>query len=145
MAPSTLPAYDPRIIEQFAEKLYRKASAFVAGSVAVGGALGAAFGAVPLTSLGDAWPIPPLFGFATLLVGGLFGAVIGYVIGDTRSFGYRLQAQTALLQLQMERNTAAVANAVQARSQTPPQRTAAPLEPQAAAPPLPPVSATRVA
>ena len=149
MAPSTLPAYDPRIIEQFAEKLYRKASAFVAGSVAVGGALGAAFGAVPLTSLGDAWPIPPLFGFATLLVGGLFGAVIGYVIGDTRSFGYRLQAQTALLQLQMERNTAAVANAVQARSQTPPQRTPAPPEPQAAAPQLPPVSppvsATRVA
>ena len=44
VAPSTLPSYDPRVIEQFAEKLYRKASAFVAGSVVIGGALGAGFG-----------------------------------------------------------------------------------------------------
>jgi hypothetical protein len=152
VAPSSLPAYDPRIIEQFAENLYRKASTFVAGSIVVGVALGAAFGAVPLTSLGDAWPIPPLFGFATLLLGGLLGGVIGYVIGDTRSFGYRLQAQSALCQLQMERNTAAVAKAVTARVQASaaqrPATTASGPEPQAA-PPLPPVSppvsATRVA
>src|SRR5467141_3577340 len=64
---SSLPEYDPRVIEQFAEKLYRKASAFVVGSVAIGAALGAAFGAVPLTSLGASWPVPSIFGFATLL------------------------------------------------------------------------------
>ena len=73
VATTPLPSYDPRVIEQFADKLYRKASAFVAGSVVVGAALGAAFGAVPLTSLGDSWPVPSVFGFATLLVGGIFG------------------------------------------------------------------------
>jgi hypothetical protein len=111
---SPLPAYDPRVIEQFAEKLYRKASAFVAGSVVIGASLGAAFGAVPLTSLGAAWPVPSYLGFATLLLGGLFGSAIGYVIGDTRSFGYRLQAQSALCQLQAERNTAILVQAVSA-------------------------------
>jgi hypothetical protein len=109
---ASLPEYDPRVIEQFAENLYRKASAFVAGSVAIGAALGAAFGAVPLTSLGAEWPVPSVFGFATLLIGGIFGGAIGYVIGDTRSFGYRLQAQSALCQLQTERNTALLAKAI---------------------------------
>jgi hypothetical protein len=107
-----MPTYDPRVIEQFAENLYRKASSFVLGSIVVGAALGATFGAIPLTSLGDSWPIPSVFGFATLLAGGILGAVIGYVIGDTRSFGYRLQAQSALCQLQTERNLAVLARAV---------------------------------
>jgi hypothetical protein len=116
--------YDPKVIEQFAEKLYRKASSFVAGSVAIGACLGAAFGAVPLTSLGEAWPIPSYLGLATLMLGGLFGALIGYVIGDTRSFGYRLQAQSALCQLQSERNTATVARAISVRAAAPaPPRT----------------------
>lgn len=136
----SLPSYEPRIIEQFAEKLYRKASAFVAGSVVVGAALGAAFGAVPLTSLGASWPIPSVFGFATLLAGGIFGAAIGYVIGDTRSFGYRLQAQSALCQLQMERNTAILAQAVTAARTTAPaarpQQPAQPPQPAQAPPPV---------
>jgi hypothetical protein len=115
----SLPAYDPRVIEQFAERLYRKASSFVVGSVVIGASLGSAFGAVPLTSLGAAWPIPSYLGFATLLLGGMLGGTIGYVIGDTRSFGYRLQAQSALCQLQSERNTAILAEAVVARVATP--------------------------
>lgn len=161
----SLPAYDPKVIEQFAEKLYRKASAFVAGSVVIGASLGAAFGAVPLTSLGAAWPIPSYLGFATLLLGGMLGGTIGYVIGDTRSFKYRLQAQSALCQLQAERNTAVLAKALVARASMPapaPHR-AEPVQqaPSAASeaqptateehsstpqPPLsPPVSASRVA
>ena len=152
--PSSLPAYDPQIIEQFAEKLYRKASAFVAGSVVIGASLGAAFGAVPLTSLGAAWPIPSYLGFATLLLGGLLGGLIGYVIGDTRSFGYRLQAQSALCQLQSERNTAALARAVSTRTPAPASRqgqtevqpSAAEDQPTVPLPPLsPPVSTSHVA
>ena len=156
--PSSLPAYDPKIIEQYADKLYRKAFSFVAGSIVIGASLGAAFGAVPLTSVGSSWPIPSYLGFATLLLGGLLGALIGYVIGDTRSFGYRLQAQSALCQLQSERNTALVARAVSARASAPaarraepsPQALAAPTgaaqanaaapEEQPAAPPQPPLS-----
>jgi hypothetical protein len=41
---AAMPDYDPRIIEQFAQRRYGKAAAFVAGSVAVGAVLGAAFG-----------------------------------------------------------------------------------------------------
>jgi hypothetical protein len=134
------PSYDPRVIEQFAEKLYRKASAFVAGSIVIGVALGAAFGAVPLTSLGAAWPIPSMFGFATLLLGGLLGGVVGYVIGDTRSFGYRLQAQAALCQLQTERNTAVIAAAA-AAARTPKTAPSPPTEEPASPPVTPPVSA----
>jgi hypothetical protein len=102
-----LPDFDPTIIERFAERLYEKAHAFVVGSVVAGAALGVAFGAVPLTSLGESWPIPSSFGFATMLVGAVAGAILGYRIGDARSFAYMLQAQTALCQLQIERNTAA--------------------------------------
>jgi hypothetical protein len=130
--------YDPKVIEQFAEKLYRKASSFVAGSVVIGASLGAAFGAVPLTSLGEAWPIPSYLGLATLLLGGLLGAVIGYVIGDTRSFGYRLQAQSALCQLQSERNTAILAQAVSARASAPAPRQAQPVPQAPSAPPASP-------
>ena len=131
----TPPAYDPKVIEQFAEQLYRKASSFVAGSVVIGASLGAAFGAVPLTSLGSAWPIPSYLGFATLMLGGLLGALIGYVIGDTRSFGYRLQAQSALCQLQSERNTAVVARAISARASAPAPRRAQPASQTPSAPP----------
>ena len=134
-ASPTPPAYDPKVIEQFAEKLYRKASSFVAGSVVIGASLGAAFGAVPLTSLGEAWPIPSYLGFATLLLGGLLGAVIGYVIGDTRSFGYRLQAQSALCQLQSERNTAIVARAISIRAAAPATPRAQPVPQTSSAPP----------
>jgi len=146
VAPTSQPAYDPRVIEQYAENLYRKASSFVGGSVVIGAALGAAFGAVPLTSLGDSWPVPSIFGFATLLVGGIFGAVIGYVIGDTRSFGYRLQAQSALCQLQLERNMAVLARAVAIRAGQPAAPPAAPpvqaeAQPAQEPPVTPPVSA----
>jgi hypothetical protein len=141
-----MPSYDPRVIEQFAENLYRKASSFVVGSVVVGAALGAAFGAVPLTSLGDSWPVPSIFGFATLLIGGIFGGVIGYVIGDTRSFGYRLQAQSALCQLQAERNMAILARAVATRAAQPSAQPAAPtVETEAQQPSVTPPVSARVA
>lgn len=113
MSQQSAPTFEPRIIEQFAESLYRKATAFLMGSVVAGVVLGMAFGAVPLTSLGSAWPVPSFLGFATMLLGGVFGGVIGYSIGDARSFGYRLQAQTTLLQLEMERNSAETAYLLQ--------------------------------
>src|SRR5262245_42295022 len=99
--------YDPRVIEQFAESRYRTAVSAQRGSIAVGAVLGAVFGGIPLTSLGENWPIPHAFGFATLLVGAIIGGLIGYVIGDARSFGYKLQAQAALCQVEIQRNTQA--------------------------------------
>jgi hypothetical protein len=140
-----VPNYDPSIIEIFAERLYAKAAAFVMGSVVVGGALGAALGAVPLTSLGASWPVPSSFGFATMLVGGLAGAVVGYFIGETRSFSYKLQAQSALCQLQIERNAAAVAERAAVPTPAPapppaPVQQAAPAPAGAPRPPAPPAA-----
>ena len=103
--------YDPQVIEKFAASLYRKAISAQKGSVAVGVLMGAIFGGVPLTSLGASWPIPHSFGFATLLAGAIIGGVIGFVIGDARSFGYKLQAQAALCQVEIERNTQASVHA----------------------------------
>jgi hypothetical protein len=136
--------YDPSIIELAAARLYSKADAVVMGSITIGIVVGAAFGAIPLSSLGASWPIPSALGFATLILGAILGAVIGYTIGDARAFGYRLQAQSALCQLQIERNTAAVTQAALVR--TIPAMAPQPVAPaplQSVEPPLsPPISAS---
>jgi hypothetical protein len=100
MAAHDLPAFDPAIIERYVENTYRKATAVFLGSVVAGMMIGAAFGAIPLTSLGESWPIPQMFGFATMLLGAICGGVVGYLIGDTRAFLARLHGQTALAQIE---------------------------------------------
>jgi len=107
------PNFDPRVIERFAEGAYRKANAIFTGCVAGGVVLGAIFGATPLTPLGESWPIPQAFGFATMLVGALVGGVIGYVVGDTRAALCRLQGQTALAQVESAKHARAMADALQ--------------------------------
>lgn len=107
-----LPNFDPRVIERFAESAYRKANAIFTGCVAGGVVLGAIFGAMPLTPLGQHWPIPQAFGFATTLLGALLGGVIGYVVGDTRAALCRLQGQTALAQVESAKHARAMADAM---------------------------------
>ena len=107
-----LPNFDPRVIERFAEGAYRKANAIFTGCVAGGVVLGAVFGATPLTPLGASWPIPPAFGFATMLLGAFLGGVIGYVVGDTRAALCRLQGQTALAQVEGAKHARAMADAM---------------------------------
>jgi predicted lipid-binding transport protein (Tim44 family) len=133
---SAAPQYTPEIIEEYAARLYRRASSMGVGAAVTGAVVGAFFGAIPLTSLGDAWPIPSAFGVATMLVGLIAGALIGWVVGDARGFGYRLQAQSALCQLQAERNTAAMARAidVRRRAAAPPASAPVPAAPPAPAP-----------
>jgi hypothetical protein len=57
-----------------------------------------------------------------MLVGAIVGGGIGYVIGDARAFGYKLQAQTALCQVEIQRNTQAAVRAtlVSAAASSPP-------------------------
>jgi hypothetical protein len=109
---SRLQDYDPTVIEVAARRLYEKATASLLVSIVAGASLGAAFGAVPLTPLGASWPIPSTFGPATMLLGALAGAAVGYVIGDNRAFRHRLQAQAMLTDLQRELNTAATVQAL---------------------------------
>jgi hypothetical protein len=112
VAAHDLPDFDPRVIERFAEGAYRRANAIFTGCVAGGVVLGAIFGATPLTPLGESWPIPQAFGFATMLLGALVGGMVGYVVGDTRSALCRLQGQTALAQVESAKNARAMADAM---------------------------------
>jgi hypothetical protein len=112
VAAHDLPNFDPRVIERFAESAYRRANAIFTGCVAGGVMLGSAFGATPLTPLGAHWPIPPAFGFATMLLGAVLGGIVGYVIGDTRSALCRLQGQTALAQVESAKHARAMADAM---------------------------------
>jgi hypothetical protein len=95
--------FDAAIMEQFAQQLLRKADSVRVGSAVFGGVVGVIFGAVPLTPLASVWPIPAIFGFATILLGALAGILVGYVIGEGRAFRLRVQAQTALFQVDIER------------------------------------------
>src|SRR6266498_2012520 len=113
MAAHDLPAFDPAIIERYVENTYRKATAVFLGSVVAGVMIGAIFGAMPLTSLGSSWPIPRLFGFATMMVGAVVGGVIGYLIGDTRAFLARLQGQTALAQIEAAKDARLALESIQ--------------------------------
>jgi hypothetical protein len=105
--------YDPKIIERFADQLLRKADTVRVGCAVGGGIFGVFVGAVPLTPLRSVWGVPASFGVATIIVGALLGILIGYVVGEGRAFRYRVQAQSAIFQLEIERRvSAAVAEAV---------------------------------
>ena len=105
--------YDPKIIERFADQLLRKADTVRVGCAVGGGIFGVFVGAVPLTPLKSVWGVPPGFGIATVIVGALLGILVGYVIGEGRAFRFRVQAQSAIFQLEIERRvSSAVAEAV---------------------------------
>jgi hypothetical protein len=140
----TAAGYDPKIIERFADQLLRKADTVRVGCAVGGGIFGVFVGAVPMTPLKSVWGIPAGFGVATIIVGALLGVLVGYVIGEGRAFRYRVQAQSAIFQLQIENRVAsAVAEAVK-ETRSPPVE-AAPASPpvsSAPAPPPPPIAQT---
>ena len=134
MAPAA--AYDPKIIERFAEQLLRKADNVRVGCAVGGGVFGVFVGAVPLTPLKSVWGLPAGFGVATIIVGALVGVLIGWVVGEGRAFRYRVQAQSAIFQLEIERRvTSAVAEAVATATAQ-----ATPVTPEPSTPALPPLS-----
>jgi hypothetical protein len=132
--------YDPKIIERFADQLLRKADTVRVGCAVAGGIFGVFVGAVPLTPLHSVWGVPADFGVATIIVGALLGILIGYVIGEGRAFRYRVQAQSAIFQLEIERRVSdAVAEAV-ASVAAPAGSSARPVAAAPVAEPPPPVS-----
>ncbi|HEX3849856.1 MAG TPA: hypothetical protein VHW01_02750 [Polyangiaceae bacterium] len=92
--------YDPTVIQRFADRLYEEADRIV-NTYAIGGFIigGIGGGAVGMSAMGaGAFLVPGLFGAAILA--GLF-AIAGYARGNSM----RLQAQTALCQVQIEANS----------------------------------------
>src|SRR5256714_5680954 len=108
--------YDPKIIERFADQLLRKADTVRVGCAVGGGIFGVFVGAVPMTPLKSLWGIPAGFGVATIIVGALLGVLVGYVIGEGRAFRYRVQAQSAIFQLQIEQRVASAVTEAVAQS-----------------------------
>ena len=135
---SSAAGYDPKIIERFADQLLRKADTVRVGCAVGGGIFGVFVGAVPLTPLKSVWGLPAGFGVATIIVGALVGILIGWVIGEGRAFRYRVQAQSAIFQLEIERRvTSAVSEAVATATA---QATSPVIEKPQKPPSLPPLS-----
>lgn len=87
--------YDENIIQEFAAKLYDQAQLIVF-MYTVGAALIGGLGGYFVADGGGA------------VVGALVLGAIGYGVGSSRAFVLKLTAQTALCQVQIERNTRAL-------------------------------------
>ncbi len=90
--------YDHKIIENYADALYAQAKWIVFKSVFLAGST--------LFSVG----IP--YGISHALTGCFFGCVLGWVFGSSKAFMLRLQAQTALCQVQIEINTKSIERSI---------------------------------
>jgi 4-hydroxybenzoate polyprenyltransferase len=90
--------YDSMVLQEYAERLYTQASGITVKYALGFGVLCAAIGA----AVSQAFGLPPL----TLWLG-IVGAVLGALVGQSKGFQYRLQAQTVLCQVQIEANTRA--------------------------------------
>ncbi|HKB94856.1 MAG TPA: hypothetical protein VKC62_11565 [Gaiellaceae bacterium] len=97
---------DPAIIERYAKLAELKAGSRVVRLTLVGLALGGVIGALPLLA-GTIHlvhsVIPAKFGYGLAVAGAAGGAYLGYLIGQSRAVTLRLQAHTAVHQLEVER------------------------------------------
>jgi hypothetical protein len=96
-------AYDEAVIIESARRLYERAASIVVTRAVFGGGCG-----LLVVLLGGVWydarsGLAHDLAIPSLVVAAI-GAVLGYVVGDERAFELRLQAQTALCQVQIERH-----------------------------------------
>lgn len=95
--------YDEKVIEQFAEQLYSEAASLVKSTTTKWTFLGLLGGLIGGAAM-ENWNGPTYAAIGAVLGGVLCGA-IGYNTSTRRVFSLKLQAQTALCQAQIERNT----------------------------------------
>lgn len=93
-------SYDANVIQEFAGRLYKQAASAVFMSTLLGffGGLLAGGGAVSMLNGKDGAVI-------ALIISVLVGTAFGYSRGRERAFKLKLEAQVALCQVQIERNT----------------------------------------
>jgi hypothetical protein len=88
--------YDSGVIEEFADRLYTRAASIVSFYVLFGLLVGAGAGfGVKMETRND------IAGWITVVV----TVALAYYFGQQRAFQLRLQAQIALCQVQIEKNT----------------------------------------
>jgi hypothetical protein len=91
--------YDPRVIQKFADRLYRQANSIIAVSTLIGAIVGGVGGY--LAGQGSRNSSGPTFaGVGAILIG-----LIGLYIGVQMAFFLKLRAQMALCQMAIEANT----------------------------------------
>jgi len=86
--------YQPKIIKEYAGRLYNSADRIVFFLILVGMAAGGIPGYIMERYIG-------------LIAGLTIGGIIGFLIGNEIAFGLKLRAQIALCQVQIEENTRA--------------------------------------
>jgi hypothetical protein len=84
--------YNADVIQQFAQDLYNRASSII-------------FANTVMFALGGTLAGYAAFGKVAAFIGLLVGGAIGYYIGAQKAFLLKLQAQTALCQAEIEKNT----------------------------------------
>jgi len=96
-------SYDPSVIHQFAESLYREAGAIVFKWTITGILLGA----LPAIALAMATNshAPDPGSVMVGIIGCFIGGLAGYSHGQKRAFKLKLEAQLALCQVKIENNT----------------------------------------
>lgn len=97
-------SYDPKIIQEFAEGLYKKANSIIASYTLLGLLIGLIIGfAVGEVKTGFYLNSDIRTILTTILA--IIGGLIGFSTGMGKAFILKLQAQTALCQMKIEQNT----------------------------------------
>lgn len=93
-------SYDAAVIQEFAQRLYSQAASIIFTSTFLGVVIGALLG------LGGAAAAQAhgAIGMA-VLIGAVIGGLAGFSRGRERAFKLKLEAQVALCQAQIEKNT----------------------------------------
>lgn len=99
--------YDPDILQEYADRLYKQARHVVAWDTIIGLVVGFFVGFVLIQITMARMPPGQSSGNpgAILLIALLIGAGLGYAVGSRRAFSFRLEAQRTLVQVQIEHNT----------------------------------------
>ena len=92
--------YDPKIINEFADRLYRKANTVIAFYTIGGMVIGAFAGYLVGRDIGLIGSDIGFFLLGAILVGGA-----GYYAGREKTLELKFRAQTALCQVKIEENT----------------------------------------
>ena len=92
--------YDPEVIQRFADKLYVRAATAIWVSAILGVIIGLMVGPFLIQSLPASVAVTVPIWISPILLG-----LLGFVQGMERAATLKIQAQTALCQLQIERNT----------------------------------------
>ena len=110
--PSKIISYDAAVIHEFAARLYSKANSVIVTSTfggaiigsLVGGILGFVVAQLPRSYTGMSNEPMTAIQIGALVVC-LIGALSGYSRGREKAFRFMLDAQVALCQVQIEKNT----------------------------------------